>query len=252
MTLTVLRGARAATVFLTRLPVGGFPFSDRELAWASAWFPAVGLLLGVLLGGVWLASAGFGTPTAAVLTLVASVLLTGAFHEDGLADSADALGGGSSRERVLEILKDSRIGTYGATALVLSLALRGTLLVQLGPLAPPALLASETLSRCGPVWLLRLLPYVTPGPTARSRGVARSGAEQVALATALSLVVVGVLGATGALAPLRGLAAVAAVIAVTAASGLHFRRRLGGLTGDFLGAVQQLSSVSVLAVLAWR
>jgi adenosylcobinamide-GDP ribazoletransferase len=248
----VLRGARAATVFLTRLPVGGFPYSERDFAWASGWFPGVGLLLGVLLGGVWRATGGLGPSAGAVLTLAASLLLTGAFHEDGLADSADALGGGRSRERVLEILKDSRVGTYGASVLILSLALRGALLVRLEQAAPLGLLVSETLSRCGPVWLLRLLPYLTPATTARSGQVARSAAAQVFLATGLSLALLLALAATRALEGTRALAAGLSVFVVTAVCGAYFRRRMGGVTGDFLGAVQQLSSVALLAVLAWR
>ena len=115
-----LRGIRAAFVFMTRLPLGGFPYRAADWRWANAYFPLVGMVVGALASATWLLCAPLGTWPAALAAVTASVLVTGAFHEDGLADSADALGGGiDERERVLEILKDSRLGTYGTTALVL-------------------------------------------------------------------------------------------------------------------------------------
>ncbi|HWL86801.1 MAG TPA: adenosylcobinamide-GDP ribazoletransferase, partial [Polyangiaceae bacterium] len=134
-----IRGVRAAVTVLTRLPVGGFPYSDAEWRWSAAYFPLVGGALGVVLGGVWLLSVRAGFVVAAVIAVAASLLLTGAMHEDGLADTADALGGAADRERVLAILKDSRIGAFGSAALTVALLLRVALLARLGASAPIAL-----------------------------------------------------------------------------------------------------------------
>jgi adenosylcobinamide-GDP ribazoletransferase len=247
-----LRGARAATVFLTRLPVGGFPFSEADLTWASAWFPAVGAVLGLLLGGVWRLCQPLGLAAAAICTLATSLLLTGAFHEDGLADSADALGGATTRERIFEVLKDSRIGVYGACALIVALGLRAALLVQLGGAAPSALLISESVSRCGPVWLMRALPYVTPEIAARSRGVTRVGTAQAIVGTGIAVGVLLGASTAGQLGLGRVLIGCGAVMVVTGLTGIYFRSRVGGVTGDLLGAAQQLGCISVLLVLAAR
>src|SRR5438045_786510 len=113
---TVVRGLRAAIVFLTRVPAGGFPYREPEWRWAPAWFPLVGAGVGAVAGGVaWLA-AGAGSLVAGALAVIASLLVTGAFHEDGLADTADALGGAYDREKLFAILKDSRIGSFGGAA----------------------------------------------------------------------------------------------------------------------------------------
>src|SRR5206468_2954946 len=107
-----LRGGRAAVTFLTRVPVGGFPFTAKEWRWCSAWFPLVGAGVGMGAAVVCWATQAAGPWVSAVLAIAASLLITGAFHEDGLADTADALGGSpvGDREKIFEILKDSRIG----------------------------------------------------------------------------------------------------------------------------------------------
>jgi adenosylcobinamide-GDP ribazoletransferase len=99
---------------------------------------------------------------ASVATVAALALVTGAFHEDGLADTADALGGAFDREKLFAILKDSRIGSFGATALILVLLLRIAALAKLGPMAAGGLLLGQTLSRTTPVWMMAALPYATP------------------------------------------------------------------------------------------
>ena len=133
MTPAPLRGLRAAFVFMTRVPLGGFPYRDADWRWASAHFPAVGLVVGAVAATVHTLLAPYGLGVAAVAAVVASIAVTGAFHEDGLADSADALVGGlEQKDRILEILKDSRLGTYGSTALILSILARVTLLTELG------------------------------------------------------------------------------------------------------------------------
>jgi adenosylcobinamide-GDP ribazoletransferase len=241
----VVRGLRAAVVFLTRVPVGGFPYRDAEWRWAAAWFPVVGGAVGALAGGVaWLA-AGAGALVAGALAVIAALLITGAFHEDGLADTADALGGAYDRDRLFAILKDSRIGSFGGAALVMSLVLRVALLARLGPAAPVALLLAGAASRVPPVWLMAALPYVSVD--SRSRPVTRGGALQAAMATALCA---GILGAAHAvLSPLAVLAMVAVSLGTALLCGWRFHVRAGGITGDFLGATQQVCEAALLLAL---
>jgi len=248
--VNILRALRAATIFLTRVPVGGFPFSEDEWKWAPSCFPIVGLLIGILLAVLhgWLGP--LGPWPAATLTVAAGLLITGAFHEDGLADSADALGGAThAPERLLEILKDSRIGTYGASALILSLMVRVGLLVSLGAAAGAGLILAHALARVGPVWLIARLPYVTDPQRARSSGVAQARDPQARLA---SLVGAGVLAGAWVAGTISALA-VAVLVAVVAgiawASGRFYVSRAGGITGDFLGATEQLGEIAVLVVL---
>ena len=126
---------RWAWAFLTRLPGGAHPGDDRELGRSVPWFPIVGAILGALSGTVYWALHGpLGAPLAAVLAVAASAAATGGLHEDGLADTADALGG-ATRERRLEIMKDSRVGVFGAMALVLSTLARVFAVSSLGPVS---------------------------------------------------------------------------------------------------------------------
>lgn len=240
-----IRGVRAAAVFLTRVPFGGFPYAAADWRWCSAYFPLIGAALGVVLANVWYLAMPLGAPAAAVIVLATSALLTGGFHEDGLADTVDALGGGYERQRVLEILKDSRIGTFGALALISSLGLRVCLLVALGSHAPIALVVSQCASRLPPVWMMLALPYVT-GHASKSRDITRAQLPQalVATFTAAAMAVW--------LLPLTQVAG-AALLAGAAAIflGWRFMRRVGGITGDFLGATQQVVECVVLAALLW-
>lgn len=250
---TPFRGARAAVTFLTRLPVGGFPYADAEWAWCSAWLPAVGLfLIGPFVALAFaLGHIAAGPFVAAVLSIGVSLLVTGCFHEDGLADTADALGGATSRDRIFEILKDSRIGAFGAAALVVVVLLRVALLARLDALAPVAIVLAHGMSRLPPVWMMRFLPYVTPADAARNKPVARAGAAQVVVATVTVLAAL----AGGTAAQVRGMNARTMVVALASAMlvavlcAWRFKRRAGGITGDFLGATQQLADLAVLLAL---
>lgn len=247
-----LRGFRAAFVFLTRIPVGGFPYRDDDFRWATAYFPAVGLVLGALLGLLAAALlAPLGALVTALLVLTASMLLTGGFHEDGLADTADALGGAFDRERVLEILKDSRVGTYGAAAVTLSIALRAALLARLEDGMPMALALVQSLARTPPLWLMLALPYATRAAVARSPQVTWAGPVQVTAATAFAAaVLLGFVG-TGHLSPGRAVALALTGVAVALVTGWRYRARVEGVTGDFLGATEQVGEIALLMVLAW-
>ena len=244
-----LRGGRAAAIFLTRVPLGGFPFSRDDWRWSSAYFPFIGLLLGCAQAAVFVGCAGAGPHVAATLAVIASLLLTGAFHEDGLADTADALGGAYTRERVFEILKDSRVGSFGASALVVVLLLRILLVARLDGLAPWAIIATQGASRLPPIWLMAVMPYVSADAEAKSKLVARAGPAQTALATCFGAVAVAVAVYALHLSLRHAVSLTCVSLLVTTLCGWRFRVRLGGITGDFLGATQQVGECALLLTL---
>ncbi|WNG28075.1 adenosylcobinamide-GDP ribazoletransferase [Cystobacter fuscus] len=246
----VLRGARAAFAFYTRIPVGGFPYAPADWQWASGWFPLVGASLGGLLALIWLAVERAGPLVAAALVVGVGMLLTGALHEDGLADTADALGGAYERTRLFEILKDSRIGSFGAAALCVVLVLRIALLARLDEAAPLALVLSQCLARTPPIWLMVSLPYVSSDATSRSRSMVRVSGAQAMLATACPVLLMGALLWRGGLEAATAWALLAAAGLIALVCGWRFWVRAGGITGDFLGATQQVGECALLLVLA--
>jgi len=247
-----LRGVRAAFVFLTRIPVGGFPYRRADWAWAAAHAPFVGAVIGLGVGVADRALLPTGALAAGVLTIGASLLLTGAFHEDGLADTSDALGGAYDREKVLAILKDSRIGSFGGAALVVSIAGRAALLAELGPHGLWALPLVGCMARVGPIWLMAALPYVTSTPEAKSRDVTRGGLPQALVATAWALVAAWLVTTRGWVSPSRMSMLAMTLTIVTVLTGWRYNRRVGGITGDFLGATEQLGELAAFAVLVFR
>jgi adenosylcobinamide-GDP ribazoletransferase len=248
--LAFLSGARAALGFLTRIPCGKRPISATALHWAPAWYPVVGYVLGFVACLVWAGLERAGFMVASVATVAALALVTGAFHEDGLADTADALGGAFDREKLFAILKDSRIGSFGATALILFLLLRIVALAKLGPLAMGGLLLGQTISRTTPVWMMAALPYVTPTESARSSQLASGGLTHAILASVFAAIAVCLL-VVGRLLPLQAvLVSLIVSVIVAVVCGWRFHARAGGITGDFLGATQQLTDAAILVVLA--
>jgi adenosylcobinamide-GDP ribazoletransferase len=245
-----LRGLRAGFAVLTRIPVGGFPYSDDAWQWSAAYFPLVGAVLGALAGGIWQVTLRAGYLVASAIAIATLVLLTGALHEDGLADTADALGGGTNRERVLEILKDSRIGSFGGTALTLSLVVRIALLARLGASACVALVLAGSVSRLAPVWLSASLPYVTDPNVAKSRAIMSAGRPQVVVATSWGIALCAALLASGTLHAVDIALTAASSVVVALVCGIRFHARVGGVTGDFLGAAQQVSECAILLALA--
>jgi adenosylcobinamide-GDP ribazoletransferase len=230
--------------------VGGAPYTNDEWAWAPAHFPLVGLALGGLLAMVHRLLWPLGALADAVLVISASLLLTGALHEDGLADTSDALGGAWDRERVLEILKDSHVGTYGACALVVSVVGRVVLLARLGREATWALVLVGCAARVGPVWQMVALPYATRTGS-KSREVAAAGARQAILATTWLALLSVALVAFGRGTLIRVLVLGGVLAFITALTIWRYARRVGGVTGDFLGATEQLCELAGYAVLAW-
>ncbi len=255
-----------ALQFFTRVPVTGVlakwvGFSPAMLRASTGHFPGVGWLVGGIGASVFcIAQTGLSGPmgalAAAALSTITTVLITGAFHEDGLADVADGLGGSAERDRALEIMKDSRIGAFGAITLVLALGLKLALLALLarqgGAAIIVALISAHVLSRLAPLFLMRWLPYV---------GGEHAASKSKLLADAISsgALWVGIAWSLPALAWLvmmygvvRGLAAVAlCALAALSVAGLLWRR-LRGLTGDGLGATQQVCELAIYLALAWR
>ena len=240
-----------AVQFLTRVPVPkDLPFSDDLLIRATRYYPLVGVCLGLSCGVVlWVGTMIWPQPVAVVLSMAAGLALTGAFHEDGLADAADGLGGGLTRERALEIMRDSRIGTYGAVTLGTVLALKASLLMVFDPTAAIlALVGGHALGRMAAVHVIATTPYARDvGAKFTAPTVTRDG-YRFALACA------GIVG----LSMVVGFGVVPVAIALSLALCVTFvfraflRRKLGGYTGDCLGATQQLSEGAVyLGLLAW-
>ena len=229
-----------AVRFFTRLPVPAWVGHSQEaLDRAARYFPLVGILVGAL-GGLTFLLAALVLPVSIALlfSMAATLLVTGAFHEDGLADAVDGFGGGWTRERTLEIMKDSRIGSYGAIALVLLLLAKFMALVELDMLLiAPALIAGHALSRLCATSVMHFLDY------ARDEGKAKPLATRISLG---ELAVAGFFGliALVLLPPLSVITGVLLAAAATAYLTRKFHRRLGGYTGDCLGATQQLAEVA--------
>lgn len=236
-----------ALQFFTRLPIPSWVgFEASWLQHASRYFPLVGCVVAAIAAGVYFAAAlVLPAPVAAVLSTAASIYLTGAFHEDGFADTCDGLGGGMTRERVLEIMKDSRVGAYGAIGIVCMLAAKLTALAMLPPrVAVGALFLAHPLSRLAAASLIWKLDYVRGEGKAKPLAQQMSGAE-FAIATMSALLPVPVLLASGWIASPAVLAAVLAALLAAFWLGRKLHTRLGGYTGDCLGAVQQLAEVLI-------
>ena len=244
-----LHAFRASFTFLTRIPVGGFPYPPKTWEWISIWFPLVGAMLGGLQALVWVGLDGHSDPTRAIIVVIVSLLITGGFHEDGLSDSVDALGGAYDQENVMRILKDSRIGAFGALALIVALLLKVSLLVDLGVLAPIGLILGQSLSRALPVIQLGIQPYARrDDPQSKSRDVARSGRPQALIATGwVTAIAWGAI--TWGVTTTGVVGALIAMLVVGLVLGVYFQRRAGGLTGDFMGALQQVSELGILLAL---
>ena len=238
-----LESLAAALRFFTRLPLPG-TLGQSELALEKAirYFPLVGIVVGFIAALVFVACSFFWPETLAVLAAMASaILLTGALHEDGWSDMVDGFGGGWERQRILDIMRDSRLGSFGAVALVVLLLARFLCLLEIDPvLIPAALIAGHAFSRLCSFFILATLDY------ARSEGKAKAFSQPLG-GGAIAFAVLT------ALLPLPFLPWPPVLFAVALASlatlwlrGL-FKRGIGGYTGDCLGAAQQLAEVAFYA-----
>jgi len=244
----VLEDIAAAFQFLTRLPLPRLTYQPDTLARAAKFFPLVGLAIGAGAAGIYrLLSPHLPAVIVALLIVLFSTLITGGLHEDGLADAADAFGGGWSREQTLAIMKDSRIGSFGALAIVFSVAGRILLLAYLPPDSVVRyLISAEVLCR----WtILPLGAALHPAGEHGSQGGRIAGkisGVSLAAGTLFSL------GAAGYLLRMSAVAPVAASLMVILLSGLYYRHRIGGITGDCFGATSQLTLVAVYLCGVWH
>ncbi|MDO9198483.1 adenosylcobinamide-GDP ribazoletransferase [Rhodoferax sp.] len=264
--------------FFTRIPVTGrlagwVGYSPAMLRASAGHFPGVGWLVGALVAGfaalllAWLPAGGYSPLVVSVLSTAFGVLLTGAFHEDGLADVFDGLGGSPERERALIIMKDSRVGAFGAMALMLVLLAKVSLLALLGSVSPvllcTALFLAHVVSRTWPLLLIRLMPHVGDAAGSKSKPLADqiSGASLftafIWCFMALALVVYAQVAIDLIAIDMPELAllqALGTALALSAAAwalmGRWFWRRLQGFTGDCLGATQQVCELAFYLGLA--
>jgi adenosylcobinamide-GDP ribazoletransferase len=238
-----------ALQFLTRIPVKSFDgFDPSWLDRSVKYFPLVGAVVGAIAALVALATtAVLPQPLPIVLALAAGVAVTGAFHEDGLADTADGLGGGLTPESRLEIMKDSRIGTYGAVALISMFAIKATALISIGPIAVAfALVAAHAAARLATVVVIRVMPYAGDRDAAKVKPLATSvTTAELAVAMALGLAP-GLL----LLSPVTLGISIATASLASALLAYQSLRLIGGYTGDVLGAIEQVFETAFLVAAA--
>jgi adenosylcobinamide-GDP ribazoletransferase len=245
----------AALTFLTRLPLGmveadtPLPRAHPSLADASWAFPLVGLVIGAVGGIAYGVASALALPAlaAALIAVASTALVTGALHEDGLADTADGFGGGATSESKLDIMRDSRIGTFGVLALIFSIGLRVVAVADIGTRwhVFAALIAAHALSRGV---LPAALHWLDPArPDGLGAGAGRPEQNQVLITLAIALAI-----AVVAVGPRAGLSAAVVAAIVAIAIGWLARRQIGGQTGDVLGAIEQgAETAALLAAAAW-
>ncbi|MEO0003420.1 MAG: hypothetical protein RLZZ22_1112 [Pseudomonadota bacterium] len=253
-----------ALQFFTRIPVTGrlaawVGYSPAMLRASAAHMPAIGALIGALAAALlglllWALPGVPAAPwVAALASTVWTVWLTGAFHEDGLADLADGLGGSHERERALEIMKDSRIGSFGAVALVLAFGLKAALLATLAQvdaaLAVAALFGAHATSRLAPLFVIATLPHVGDTPRSKSKPLADAISASALFTGTLWWGVAMALLIGWRTDPAWGVALLATALAGCWMRGL-LKRRLQGFTGDGLGATQQVGEIAFYLGLA--
>lgn len=228
-----------ALSFFTRIPVSSFAnFQESDLNHSTKYFPLVGIIVGAVGALVfWLSDILLPLEVAVLLSMAATILLTGAFHEDGLTDAIDGLGGGWSKEQVLTIMVDSRIGSYGAVALLLALLTKyQALSYQVAALIPASLVAGHALSRLCAVLVIFTQSYVKF--EGKSKPLAtRLNATDLTVATFFGLLPLAFLS-------IQFLLALVPVVLVWLWFSAKIKKRIGGYTGDCLGAMQQLTEIA--------
>lgn len=244
-----VRLAFTAIQYFTRLPVPGWVgYSPAQLNQSARYFPFVGIVVGAMTGLAFMLAHGvYPQPVAVAIAMIAGVLVTGGFHEDGLADTCDGLGGGVDKAQALAIMKDSRVGSYAVIGLALALLLKFACLSAL-----PAerflwvVVAAHAFSRLMSVTVMYTQQYVRDDASSKAKPAAAGiGSAALAWAALWAVVPLAFLG-------VAGLTAAAAAGAARVVAARYFHQRLGGYTGDCLGAVQQVTELAFyLGVLAW-
>jgi adenosylcobinamide-GDP ribazoletransferase len=241
-----LRQFAAAVQFMTRIPVPAFRFEPDMVLGGAKFYPLVGCLVALgAIGIQLLLRPHLPSAITAIVVLTYLVLITGGFHEDGLADTADALGGGWTSDKMLHIMHDSRIGSFGTVALCLSLLARwGLLSVMPAARFPLYMIAAQVLCR----W--STLPLGASMNSARQDGLGAKLAHNIPLSSA-AIGSIFAFAIAGAALRIHAAVAIAAVSAVTLLSGLYFRSQIGGVTGDCFGATNQLAEIAVYMCGVW-
>ena len=236
--------------FFTRIPVPAWvPWSIERLNQSARYFPLVGWVVGLAgAGSLLLFARVLPVGIAVLLSMAVTIRLTGAFHEDGWADTCDGFGGGWDASQTLTIMKDSRIGTYGTIGLVLMLLAKAAALASLAAnsvwLAAVALLVAHPLSRLASTSLIHTMEYVREDELSKAKPLARKlGRDELAIAGLCGLLPLVLL------APARALFVCLLVMLATLLAARAFRRKLGGYTGDCLGAAQQVAELAVYLAL---
>lgn len=223
-----------ALSFYTRLPAPKIQ-DYKQLPQASIYLPLVGWVVGGLTGSCFcLANLLWPQTTAVVLALIVGILLTGAFHEDGFADVCDGFGGGYGKQRILEIMKDSQIGVYGALGLVVLMALKISLLSSLPASSIPfILLAGHSISRFQPLLLMRIFDYARNGTSKGGAATYKPRPNELFFAGFFALLPL-------ALLPMSSVLTIPFILLVNWRLGRYCYHHIGGYTGDCLGASQQV------------
>ncbi|MBL6985645.1 MAG: adenosylcobinamide-GDP ribazoletransferase [Methylobacter sp.] len=243
-----LKSFLLALSFYTRLPHPQ-TLDYTQLPQAAVFLPLIGWLVGGICAFVfYLAHLIWPQTTAVILALITGILLTGALHEDGFADVCDGFGGGMDKQRILEIMKDSHIGVYGFIGLLLMLLLKFSILIAMPAAAVPWLLLSgHSISRLSPLLLMQRYSYAREHHSKASGAVYQPNFREMAFATLIALLPL-------ALLPVLCAPTIIPALLTTVILGHYFYRRIGGYTGDCLGASQQISeTVFYLSVSAlWK
>ncbi|AZQ64131.1 adenosylcobinamide-GDP ribazoletransferase [Flammeovirga pectinis] len=245
-----------ALQFFTRIPIPKWvPFEEEYLQKSRKYFPFIGLIVGLISACAYQGLRYFlSSEISIIFSIISSIWITGAFHEDGLADTFDAFGGGYTKEKILTIMKDSRIGTYGTIALIIILGLKFELLINLQHISDDFLIISiisaHTLSRFMTSLLVDFLPYVQDIDTSKSKPIAITKFK-------LSPILFGGLIALIPFLFFQHIilfSIIPVVLIFTSYLGIYFKNKIGGYTGDCLGATQQLTEVLIylLLIISWK
>lgn len=226
-----------AVMFFTRVPIRLDNFNEADLNKSTRFFPLIGILVGIV-GALtfWLSNLLLPLEIAVLLSMVATILLTGAFHEDGLADAIDGLGGGWTKEQVLTIMVDSRIGSYGAIGLILALLTKyQALSYQMATLIPASIVAGHAISRLCAVLVMYTQSYV------KTEGKSKPLATQLNIPELVTATFFGLLPLM--FLEMKLLLALVPVAIIWIWFSAKIKKRIGGYTGDCLGAMQQLTEI---------
>jgi len=234
-----------AVMFFTRIPVGkNLPYSENMLQQSARYFSWVGLLVGAFSAMIyWLSIDVFSTNLCIAFSILASILLTGAFHEDGFADCCDAFGGGWTKEKILTIMKDSRLGTYGVVGLIGIIGFKFLLLQSLQLTSSTLqlltiIITAHSFSRLMAVFTMQQLQYVQDIDSSKSKPLANRKLSVLELTIAISGSFIGFLAL-----PLIFTVTIPFVVITQYLAGLYFKKWIGGYTGDCLGATQQICEI---------